>query len=123
MVQGRGGAMTAAVLLCLLLSHLELAQAATYTVGGAGGWTFNTVGWTKGKRFKAGDTLVFNYNPSIHNVVAVNKFGYSSCTTPKGAKVFRSGKDRIKLAKGQNFFICNFVGHCQSGMKIAVTAA
>jgi hypothetical protein len=25
--------------------------------------------------------------------------------------------------KGQNFFICSFAGHCQSGMKIAVNAA
>ncbi|KAL4353453.1 hypothetical protein GQ457_06G001680 [Hibiscus cannabinus] len=123
MAQGRGGAMAAVVLLCLLLSHLEFARAATYTVGGAGGWTFNTAGWPKGKRFKAGDTLVFNYNPSAHNVVAVNKAGYSSCSTPRGTKVYRSGKDQIKLAKGQNYFICNFVGHCQSGMKIAVTAA
>ncbi|KAK8564383.1 hypothetical protein V6N13_005388 [Hibiscus sabdariffa] len=123
MAQGRGSAMAAAVLLCLLLSRLEFAQAATYTVGGAGGWTFNTAGWPKGKRFKAGDTLVFNYNPSIHNVVAVNKAGYDSCSTPKGAKVYRSGKDQVKLAKGQNYFICNFAGHCQAGMKIAVTGA
>lgn len=65
---------------------------------------------------------VFNYNSAMHNVVAVNKDGYSRCTTPPGAKVYQTGKDQIKLAKGQNFFICNFPGHCGSGMKIAVTA-
>ncbi|KAK6283030.1 PREDICTED: basic blue protein [Theobroma cacao] len=124
MAQGRGSAIAAAtVMLCLLLLHFELAQAATYTVGGSNGWTFNSAGWPKGKRFKAGDTLVFNYNPSIHNVVAVNRAGYKSCTTPKGATVFQSGKDQIKLAKGQNFFICNYSGHCQAGMKVAITAA
>lgn len=61
MAQGRGGAVAvaaaAALVLCLLLSRFELAQAATYTVGGTGGWAFNVVGWTKNKRFKAGDTL------------------------------------------------------------------
>lgn len=60
MAQGRGSAMAAAtVLLCLLLLNFEfeLAQAKTYNVGGTGGWTFNAVGWTKGKRFKAGDVL------------------------------------------------------------------
>ncbi|MBA0782159.1 hypothetical protein Gotri_003021 [Gossypium trilobum] len=126
MAQARGGAMAVAaatVVLYLLLSHFELAQAATYTVGGTGGWAFNVAGWTKDKRFKAGDTLVFKYSPSIHNVVAVNRAGYSSCTTPKGAKVYQSGKDQIKLVKGQNYFICNYSGHCQAGMKIAVTAA
>ena len=44
------------VLLCTML-HSEMARAANYNVGGAKGWTFNTVGWPKGKRFRAGDTL------------------------------------------------------------------
>ncbi|XVE67344.1 hypothetical protein DITRI_Ditri08aG0153000 [Diplodiscus trichospermus] len=109
MVQGRDSAMAATVLLCFLLLHFELAQAATYTVGGSSGWTFNAA--------------VFKYNPSIHNVVAVNRTGYNSCASTKGAKVFRSGKDQIKLAKGQNFFICSIAGHCQAGMKLAVNAA
>ncbi|KAH6787638.1 plantacyanin [Perilla frutescens var. hirtella] len=69
----------------------EMAEAATYTVGGSGGWTFNVVGWPKGKTFKAGDTLVFNYNSAIHNVMAVDKGGYKGCvTTTSGAKVFQT---------------------------------
>ncbi|GKV24236.1 hypothetical protein SLEP1_g33871 [Rubroshorea leprosula] len=121
-LQGRGNAMMATVLLCVLLLHFDMAQAATYTVGGSGGWSFNVGGWTKGKRFKAGDILIFNYSPSIHDVVAVSKAGYDTCTTPKGAKVYKSGKDQIKLVKGKNYFICSFSGHCQGGMKVAITA-
>ncbi|XP_052192966.1 basic blue protein-like [Diospyros lotus] len=126
MSQGRGSAMGAAAAVLGLLFFMlscEVAQAATYNVGGAGGWTFNVVGWPKGKRFKAGDTLVFNYNPQAHNVVVVNNAGYNSCNAPPGSKVYSSGKDQIKLRKGQNFFICSFPGHCQSAMKIAVVAA
>ncbi|KAK7318724.1 hypothetical protein RJT34_03430 [Clitoria ternatea] len=118
---GRGSAIV--LLVCFLVLHSEMARAATYTVGGRGGWTFNTVAWPNGKRFRTGDTLVFNYSPSAHNVVVVDKVGYDSCTTPRGAKVYRSGKDQIRLVRGQNYFICNYVGHCQSGMKIAVNAA
>lgn len=66
---------------------------------------------------------VFNYSPSVHNVVAVSAAGYKGCTTPGGSKVFKSGKDRITLRRGTNYFICSFAGHCQAGMKIAVTAA
>jgi hypothetical protein len=66
---------------------------------------------------------VFKYIPRVHNVVAVNKAGYDKCITPRGSKVYRSGKDQIRLVRGQNYFICNFVGHCQSGMKIAINAA
>jgi len=58
MSQGRGSAslpivVTVVSLLCLL----ERANAATYSVGGPGGWTFNTNAWPNGKRFRAGDVL------------------------------------------------------------------
>ncbi|KAE9602894.1 hypothetical protein Lal_00049401 [Lupinus albus] len=119
MALGRGSAMVA---LMFLVLHSEMAHAATYTVGDANGWTFNIAGWPRGKRFRAGDTLVFNYSPGAHNVATVDKAGYSACKTPKGAKVYNSGSDKIKLAKGINYFICNFVGHCESGTKIAIRA-
>jgi len=54
---GRGSAVVLLISLCFLLLHSQMAHAATYTVGGSGGWTFNTVGWPNGKRFRAGDTL------------------------------------------------------------------
>jgi Plastocyanin-like domain len=66
---------------------------------------------------------VFKYNPSVHNVVAVNGAGYKGCKASGGTKVYKTGNDRITLARGRNFFICSIAGHCQSGMKIAVTAA
>ncbi|CAL9019913.1 unnamed protein product [Prunus brigantina] len=121
--QGRGSAGTigVVVVLCLMV-QLGCSNAATYRVGESGGWSFNTDSWPNGKQFRAGDVLLFNYDPTLHNVVAVDKGGYSSCTTPNGAKVFKSGKDRIRLGRGQNYFICNFPGHCESGMKIAINA-
>ncbi|XP_038903112.1 basic blue protein-like [Benincasa hispida] len=124
MGEGRGSAVVCVVMVCVLLmvQYSQMAHAAVYPVGGAQGWTFNVASWPKGKRFRAGDTLVFNYSPSAHNVVAVNRVGYNRCITPRGSKVFQTGKDQIKLVKGQNFFICNLPGHCQSGMKIAITA-
>ncbi|KAK6938330.1 Phytocyanin domain [Dillenia turbinata] len=126
MSQGRGSAVGATVLVAALVClwiQAEVAHGATYVVGGSQGWTFNVVNWPKGKSFKAGDTLIFNYDKTIHNVVVVNRAGYSGCSTPSGAKVYSSGKDQIKLAKGQSYFICSYAGHCQSGMKIAVNAA
>ncbi|KAL8155951.1 basic blue protein [Apium graveolens] len=122
MSMGRGSAVAVVLVLFLVALQYEVAQAAIYNVGGAGGWSFSSGSWPKGKRFRAGDVLVFKYNPSIHNVVAVNRGAYGSCSTPRGAKVYTSGNDRIKLVKGQNFFICNFPSHCQAGMKISVSA-
>ncbi|XP_009765796.1 basic blue protein [Nicotiana tabacum] len=122
--QGRSSAMKVVLVLCIVaLIQTEMAQAAVYNVGDAGGWTFNTVSWPGGKRFRAGDTLAFNYQSGAHNVVAVNKYGYNKCRTPRGSKVYTKGGDKIKLVKGQNYFICNFPGHCESGMKISVFAS
>ncbi|XP_004502569.1 basic blue protein-like [Cicer arietinum] len=126
MSQGRGSAsiniITLISLLCLLVLA-ERANAATYTVGGPGGWTFNTNTWPDGKKFKAGDVLIFKYDSTTHNVVAVDKSGYSGCKTPGGAKVFSTGSDQIRLGRGLNYFICNFPGHCESGMKVAINAS
>ncbi|CAL9199123.1 basic blue protein-like [Musa acuminata AAA Group] len=127
MAQGRGSAggqvtvVLWAAVLCLLLA--QVAEAATYTVGDTRGWSFNMDSWPRGKRFRAGDVLVFKYNPLVHNVVAVNAAGYNGCSTPRGSRVLTSGKDRVTLARGRNYFICNSVGHCQSGMKMAIVAA
>ncbi|XP_050378814.1 basic blue protein-like [Argentina anserina] len=123
MAMGRGSAMAVFVVVVLVALSSEWADAATYTVGDKGGWTFNVDGWPRGKTFRAGDTVVFNYGSAVHNVVAVNKAGYQKCsTTPGNAKVFQTGRDRIRLARGQNYFICSIPGHCQSGMKVAITA-
>ncbi|XP_074556831.1 basic blue protein-like [Curcuma longa] len=122
--QGRGSAAVALglTLLCLLL-HSEFTDAATYVVGGDRGWTFNTVGWPNGKSFRAGDVLVFRYSPSMHNVATVSASGYNSCSAPRGSRTFNSGNDRITLGRGTSYFLCTVSGHCQAGMKIAVTAA
>ncbi|MBA0738126.1 hypothetical protein Gogos_011534 [Gossypium gossypioides] len=125
MDQGSGSASQAKFWVALLFCFLvfwENVDAATYTVGGSNGWTFNMASWPRGKRFRAGDTLFFKYDATIHNVVAVNRGGYRSCITPAGAKVYKSGKDEVKLGKGMNYFICNIAGHCESGMKIAINA-
>ncbi|XP_014517503.1 basic blue protein-like [Vigna radiata var. radiata] len=123
MVQGRGISATM-VVLCMLGVFSEMAHATTYVVGGhTGGWAFNMTGWPTGKNFKAGDILVFNYNPQYHNVVTVDETGYNSCTAAPGSKTYQSGHDSITLAKGTTYFICTFFGHCEAKMKIAATAA
>nr|CAD1837611.1 unnamed protein product [Ananas comosus var. bracteatus] len=109
------------VMLCFVM-HGELAESATtYTVGDSGGWTFSSGSWPSGKRFKAGDcsSTIRRYT----TLFAVNAAGYKSCKVPRGSKTYTSGSDSITLARGTNYFICSFAGHCQSGMKIAVTAA
>ena len=64
---------------------------------------------------------VFNYNPSVHNVVAVDAGGYYGCR-PSGTS-YSSGSDRITLGPGTSYFICSLNGHCGMGMKMVLTAS
>ncbi|KQK12097.1 chemocyanin [Brachypodium distachyon] len=126
--QGRGSAKNMAIVAVLgmvvVLVSAGMAESAVYNVGDNGGWTFNANSWPAGKRFKAGDVLVFKYDSTAHDVTAVSAAAYKACAKPaRAAKVYKSGSDRVTLARGTNYFICGVPGHCQAGMKIAVTAA
>ncbi|KAL1822976.1 hypothetical protein ACET3Z_009754 [Daucus carota] len=77
--------------------------------------------WTADKTFSVGDNLVFKYGPG-HTVDEVNSADYSSCTVGKPIKTDSSGSTTIPLtAAGPRYFICGVIGHCTSGMKLAVT--
>ncbi|KAL8462467.1 hypothetical protein ACS0TY_032676 [Phlomoides rotata] len=108
-----------------LLVQSHVSYAATYTVGDSGGWRVNVAGWVKGKNFKAGDILLFNYSPVHHNVVIVDKADYDSCTppTPGSTAIYNSGHDHISLVKGGNYFISSYPGDCKNRMKIAANVA
>ncbi|GMN50337.1 hypothetical protein TIFTF001_019502 [Ficus carica] len=111
------------LLLCVLFLPFVTAKATTHLVGDSSGWTFNVESWTNGKKFKAGDILVFNYDTSLHNVAVVDASGYKTCTSSPGAQTYSSGKDQVKLSKGQNYFICAIPGHCDGGVKISINAS
>ncbi|MBA0767437.1 hypothetical protein Gotri_016322 [Gossypium trilobum] len=118
MGQERGSAMIWLTLLLCFQSSL----AATFMVGDASGWGFGVSNWPNGKSFKAGDVLEFKYNRPNHDVAVVDKEGYESCYVADDAQVFETGDDLITLQQGHNYFVCGFPGHCNNGMKIAVTA-
>jgi len=63
----------------------------------------------------------FNYDRSVHNVVAVDAGGYSGCRS--SGTPYSSGSDRVTLGPGTNYFICSLSGHCGMGMKMIVNAS
>ncbi|KFK37280.1 hypothetical protein AALP_AA4G236600 [Arabis alpina] len=111
-----------ATALFLVLAIVPAAIAVTHTVGDAQGWasTVDYTVWLTGKTFRVGDKLQFTYGPS-HSVNEVNKAGYDSCGgTPISTD--NDGDTDIDLETvGTRYFICPTPGHCQSGMKLAVT--
>ncbi|XP_020276555.1 basic blue protein-like isoform X1 [Asparagus officinalis] len=123
MDQGRGSCMTEVAVLAILVivCSPSCSFAATYIVGDSQGWGFSASykDWANGKPFTAGDTLVFNYQSGVHNVVPVTASEYGSCKAT--GKASTSGNDKFTLKKGANYFLCSIPGHCSSGMKIEVT--
>ncbi|KAM5580730.1 uclacyanin 1 [Rosa sericea] len=102
---------------------VELATAATYTVGGPnGGWdaTTNLQTWASSQTFLVGDNLNFQYSPS-HNVLEVSKADYDSCQGSNSIQAYSGGSTTIPLSSaGKRYFICGTNGHCSQGMKLEV---
>ncbi|XP_023924318.1 basic blue protein-like [Quercus suber] len=121
MAQGRFSLIFATALLLGLFFQCENVWAKTYFVGyDPTGWTFNMEDWPTGQNFKPNDTLVFSYNRGEHNVIVVDRQGHDTCKAPENAYVQSSGFDYIILNKGENYVICNFTGHCEAKMKMAI---
>ncbi|KAJ0438512.1 putative Phytocyanin domain, cupredoxin [Helianthus annuus] len=67
---------------------------------------------------------VFKYAKGSHNVVALDEGGYCGWdVSPYDAKVYTSGNDQITLVKGSNSFICSLSDHCNSGMRLLISAS
>ncbi|KAF8404656.1 hypothetical protein HHK36_009544 [Tetracentron sinense] len=64
---------------------------------------------------------VFNYGGG-HTVEEVSSTDYTSCTVGNSISSDSSGSTTITLkTAGSRYFICGVMGHCGSGMKLAVT--
>ncbi|XP_044946684.1 blue copper protein-like [Hordeum vulgare subsp. vulgare] len=121
-------ASSSAALLALLVAAgcAGMAAATSYAVGEAQGWATGVdySGWTSGKSFAVGDTLVFSYASKVHTVTEVSQSGYTSCSGTNALANDDSGATTVPLkTAGTHYYICNVPGHCASGMKLAVTVA
>ncbi|KAL0848482.1 hypothetical protein Bca101_021729 [Brassica carinata] len=117
------GSTAAGALLLFLLAVAPAALAVTFKVGDIGFWNSGVdyTAWVAGKTFRVGDTLEFQYGPS-HSVDVVTKAGFDACDSSGASQSFSGGDTKIDLTRvGTMHFICPTPGHCQGGMKLAVT--
>ncbi|XP_024973820.1 mavicyanin-like [Cynara cardunculus var. scolymus] len=96
-----------------------------YNIGDSDGWTTlvdsNYSTWASLKEFRVGDILLFNYNPTNHNVMQVNHVSFESCNITMSMKTYESGNDSFTItAPGHYYFICSFPGHCDAGQKVDI---
>ncbi|CAK8543865.1 unnamed protein product [Lathyrus sativus] len=107
----------------VLLSSVTMAT--DHIVGDDKGWTvdFNYTQWAQKIVFRVGDNLVFNYNPSFHNVFKVNGTLFQNCTFPPENEALSTGKDIIPLkTEGRKWYVCGKGDHCAARqMKFVIT--
>ncbi|KDP27572.1 hypothetical protein JCGZ_19577 [Jatropha curcas] len=111
------------MVMSLLVLHCNSSHGAstfTHLVGSETGWrpTVSMETWPNGKTFYA----EFNYNQQVYDVIVVDGRGYETCTVTSNAKPYYSGKDKLKLALGGNYFISSNSEYCQNGMRLAINA-
>ncbi|KAH7655854.1 Cupredoxins domain-containing protein [Dioscorea alata] len=95
-----------------------------YKVGDEDGWTVkpNYTYWTSTKNFKVGDTILFQYDAKLHNVIEVkNLEDYRNCDKFSAIATYSSGNDSfLIITLGHRFFMCGFPGHCAAGQKVDI---
>ncbi|KAF8034497.1 hypothetical protein BT93_C0726 [Corymbia citriodora subsp. variegata] len=111
------------VLIAAGFIEVDMAAAATYTVGEELGWTVPSnmsyyQSWANSKSFMVGDKLSFNWT-GTHNVAEVSKAEYDNCTqviSDLGSPV------DIQLLKGGSYhYICTVNSNCELGQKLSIT--
>ncbi|KAE9587543.1 hypothetical protein Lal_00032040 [Lupinus albus] len=121
MGETRGNSAMIAIMLlfCMFVFHSEIADAETYIVGDAAGWSLHVSTWSNDKHFKDGDEFVFKYDPKVYKVVKVKPEDFGSCNLDGPIAVYTSGNDTITLHTGLHFFISSNRDDCyRRGMSL-----
>ncbi|KAK7405891.1 hypothetical protein VNO78_07503 [Psophocarpus tetragonolobus] len=115
----------AVVFLMMMMTAFQVSDAAVHKVGDSAGWTIigniDYKKWAATKNFQVGDTIIFEYNAKLHNVMRVTHEMYKSCNASSPLSMMSSGNDTIKITNhGHHFFLCGVPGHCQAGQKVDI---
>ncbi|XP_010418739.1 PREDICTED: mavicyanin-like [Camelina sativa] len=77
--------------------------------------------WSTSKTFYLGDSLIFQYNKALHNVMEVSSQDFESCNPNSPLTTYQSQYEPGLLNRtGHFYFICGVPGHCESGQKLDV---
>lgn len=113
-------------LFIVALSLIGLVRASSiYLVGDSNGWKPMGVDyyktWSSSKTFYVGDSLIFQYNKDLHNVMEVRFQDFVSCNPSSALATYHSEYEPVNLNRtGLYYFICGVPGHCESGQKLDV---
>ncbi|KAK6137746.1 hypothetical protein DH2020_028498 [Rehmannia glutinosa] len=77
--------------------------------------------WSSSNSFHIGDTLYFDFDSGLYDVIQVSRGEFDSCTGNQAFKAFMDGPAIFALSrKGVFYFICNVSNYCDLGQKVSV---
>ncbi|KAL0008179.1 hypothetical protein SO802_009681 [Lithocarpus litseifolius] len=77
--------------------------------------------WSSSHFFRTGDSLSFDFETGLNNVIQVSRQEYQRCTACNPYKVFNNGPAIVPLNQiGVFYFISNFSNNCALGIKVSV---
>ncbi|GAV91645.1 Cu_bind_like domain-containing protein [Cephalotus follicularis] len=77
--------------------------------------------WSSSHVFYIRDSLLFEFETELYNVIQVPKQDYDNCTFNNPIKILNSGPTIILLnEEGVFYYICNMSNYCALGQKISV---
>ncbi|CAN8275266.1 unnamed protein product [Cochlearia groenlandica] len=99
-------------------------SAKVYKVGDSNGWTMKDQyrSWVRNKIFHVGDSLIFEYNPNVNDLIHVSgPLDYVSCNSLSPKAVYNTGHDVVTFKEpGSYYFITSNHIQCVNGLKIDV---
>ncbi|KAJ0251242.1 Phytocyanin domain-containing protein [Hirschfeldia incana] len=115
------------VFVMMMSSAVYCSSTKIYKVGDSEGWTAKDdvyYAWaeTDYKEFHVGDSLVFEYDPSINDVTHVSgALEYELCDYSSPKAVYNTGHDVVTLREpGFHYFITSNQAQCVLGQKLEV---
>ncbi|XAR53540.1 hypothetical protein NMG60_11022136 [Bertholletia excelsa] len=77
--------------------------------------------WSSSRSFLVGDSLVFEFDSELHNVMQVSRRDYDNCDAGHPLRVFDGGPTTVPLIEqGLFYYICGLSNYCSLGQKLVV---
>ncbi|KAL8051520.1 hypothetical protein ABFS82_06G151200 [Erythranthe guttata] len=77
--------------------------------------------WSSSYSFHTGDSLYFDFDSGLYNVIQVPRGEFDSCIGDQPLDAFMEGPAAVSLPrKGVYYFVCNVSNYCELGVKVSV---
>ncbi|XP_038899418.1 cucumber peeling cupredoxin-like [Benincasa hispida] len=126
---GRGVGLVLGLIAVVFVHHAT--GETVHVVGNSDGWTVPQGGaafysdWAARNNFFIRDSLTFNFETNMHDVLKVTKESFDACNSNNAiGNVITTGPATVKLdTAGVHYFICTVGRHCFGGQKLSVTVS